>query len=304
MPRRLSGALVAASLLLAAFTAHVTRGNGQGHFLATQRYEDVYYLPPPDWLQVFSLGHREALADLIWLRALIYFGDELRHRGEVHNLYNYTDAMLALDPYFKRVYQWVATNALYRTGTISERDARRAIAYLQRGVRLFPDDGDLAWTLGATYLYELPTLLPMDQRDEARRKGLEHLQVAARLGAGPPWLALSTATVLGKLGKREQQIAHLEEVYDQVSDPKVKEQIELRLAQLRSAAFAEALKRTNEELEQARQRDFPYVDRDLYLLLAPKPAFDGTALLLRNFDPVPDLWNEGELSASSESPPP
>ena len=37
----------------------------------------------PTGCGVFSLGHREALAGLIWLRALVYFGDELQHRGEV-----------------------------------------------------------------------------------------------------------------------------------------------------------------------------------------------------------------------------
>jgi len=53
------------------------------HYLSMQAYEDIYYLPPPKWLQVMSLGHRRAVADLIWLRALIYFGDEFVNRGAV-----------------------------------------------------------------------------------------------------------------------------------------------------------------------------------------------------------------------------
>jgi hypothetical protein len=77
----------------------------------------------------------------------------------------------------------------------------------------------------------------------------------------------------------------LEEVYAQTTDPDTRSQIEGRIASLRSASFAEALRRTYEELEAARQRDFPYIDRDLYLLLGPKPPFDGTALLVRRFDP-------------------
>jgi hypothetical protein len=105
---------------------------------------------------------------------------------------------------------------------------------------------------------------------------------------------LSTATELGRLGQREQEIAHLQEVYDQVSDPSVKEQIELRLAALRSAAFAEALRKSHEELEAARKRDFPYIDRELYLLVGPRPPFDGRALLLRGFDP--------ELERFTDSP--
>jgi tetratricopeptide (TPR) repeat protein len=290
--RALPTLLLAAALSAAIATALMTRHHGQAHYLATQRYEDVYYLPPPDWMVLFSLGHREAMAGLVWLRALIYFGEELQHRGQVDNLYNYTDAMLALDPHFKRVYQWVASTSLYRTGDIEADDARRAIRYLEQGVRMYPDDGELAWTLGATYLYELPALLPMEERAEPRRRGLEHLQVAARLGAGPPWLVLSTATELGRLGQREQEIAHLQEVYDQISDRSVKEQIELRLSGLRDAAFSEALRQTYEEIEAARATHFPYLDRELFLLVGPRPPFDGRALLLRGFDPEPDHFQD------------
>lgn len=297
---RRSGLLLTVALVVAAAVANQTRRDGQAHFLSTQRYEDVYYLPPPDWLQVFSIGHREAVAGLIWLRALVYFGDELRQRGGVRHLYQYSDAMLALDPHFKKVYSWVATGALYRTGRITVEDARRAIAYLERAVRLYPDDGELAWSLGATYLYELAGMVPAAERPEIKRRGLEHLQVAARLGAGPPWLALSTATELGRLGKREQQIAHLEELYAQTSDPEIKDTIELTLGRLRSAAYAEALSRTYAELEAGRRRDFPYLERDLYLLVGPKPAFDGQALLLRGFDPDAERFDdEGEGAASS-----
>jgi hypothetical protein len=294
--------MLVAGLAAAVATAHIARGHGQSHYLAMQRYEDVYYLPPPEWLVLFSLGHRETAADLIWLRALIYFAEELRHRGNVHNLYNYTEAMLALDPHFKKVYQWVSSTALYRTGNIGADDALAAIRYLEQGVRLFPDDGELAWALGATYLYELPPLLPIEQRAEPRRRGLEHLQVATRLGAGPPWLVLSTATELGRLGQREQQIAHLQEVYDQVSDPNVREQIERRLARLRDAAFSEALRKTYEDLEMARAAQFPYLDRELFLLVGPRPPFDGRALLLRGFDPEPDYFEDQADSLSAEPP--
>jgi hypothetical protein len=284
---------LALAVALAAEVALVTRHDGESHYLHTQRYEDVYYLPPPAWLTVFSLGHKEALAGMIWLRSLIYFGDELMHRGQVRHLFPYTDAMLSLDPYFKKVYQWISACALYRTGTVTADDAKQVIAYLERGVRLFPDDGELAWTLGADYLYELPPLLQSEaERQEAKRRAMEHLKVAALRGAGPPWLALSTATELGKLGQHEQEIAHLQEIYDQVSDPDVKEQIELRMSRLRSVAYTEALRHTYEELEAARPRDFPYLDRELYLLVGPKPPFDGQALLLRDFDPQEDRFEQ------------
>ncbi len=279
-------ALLIALVVLAVLMVRQTRRDGEGHFLSSRTYEDIYYLPPPQWLGLFSLGHREAAAGMIWLKALIYFGDELVHRGDVSNLYAYTDAMLTLDPYFKKVYHWSSTSALYRPGHLGPDDAWQAIGYLERGVRLFPDDGRMAWELGATYLYELiPLLVDPEEKAEARRKGIEHLRVATLRGAGPAWLALTAASELGKLGHREQQIAHLQEVYSQVDDPRTKERIEDQLARLRSEAFADALRATHEQLESERLESFPYLDMDLFVLVGSKPAFDGQALLLRNFDP-------------------
>jgi hypothetical protein len=277
-----------AALVVACLGADHFRSAAQSHYLSTQRYEDVYYLPPPKQLVTVSLGYRETLADLIWMKALIYFGEELMHRGGVAHLYGYTDAMLTLDPRFKKVYHWVASASIYRTGDVTVSDVRKAIRYLERGARLFPDDGELAWDLGATYSFELaPMLKDPQERAEAKRRGLESLELAALRGAGPPWLVLQTAGQLDNLGKTEQAIRHLEDVYATVSDDNVKQRVVEQIARLRSSAYAEALKRTTQELERARVAAFPYMDATLFVLMGHRPPFDGTALLLRGFDPQP-----------------
>jgi hypothetical protein len=152
---KLKPALVLLCLLLAAAAADKVRERAQRQFLQTQSYEDLYYLPPSDSLVIGSLGYREALADLLWMKALVYYGEELLHRGEVRHLFRYGDAVLALDPEFRRVYRWVASSALYRTGNVSADDVYAAIRYLEVAARRFPDDGELAWDLGANYAFEL-----------------------------------------------------------------------------------------------------------------------------------------------------
>lgn len=263
------------------------RTRAQDHFMQTQTYEDVYYLPPSDYLVAGSLGYREALADLLWMKALIYYGEELIHRGGVKHLYHYADGLLALDPDFKRVYTWVASCALYRPRTVTAADAYAAIGYLETATKRFPDDGELAWELGADYVFELvPLLQDETERAGARRKGNAYLEAAAVRGAGPPWLGLQAASELKDLGKREQAIRHLQDVYAVTSDPAIKAQIEQKLLQLRSEAFVEAMRRTDLELERARQRDFPYMNTDLYLLVGPRPPFGGDAWLAHGFDPA------------------
>lgn len=281
---------LAIALVLTVYGSDRLRQKAMRHFLDTQRYQDVYYLPPTEWLPVFSLGYRKALCDLIWMKALVYFGEEIAHRGSVKHLYEYAEAMIRLDKTFKPVYRWVATSSIYRTGEVTVEDVRKAIEYLKRGVRLFPNDANLAWDLGATYLYELvPLLTDRDEKERMRRRAFPYLQAAALRGTGPPWLALSNATQLEKLGKTEQAIRHLEALYSTTANPDTRKQIENRLAALRNWSYVEAMKHAVQELEQAHRRDFPYLSQTLYLLVGPRPLLDEAALIRNNFDPLAEI---------------
>jgi hypothetical protein len=266
------GVRIIALVLMLASLAGVwsLRNRAMDHYLATQTYEDIYYLPPPEWLQVMSLGHRRALADLIWLRALIYFGDEFENRGAVKHVFNYGDAMLALDPDFRRVYRWVGVAGVYTPTGSPPEFIERAIDVLRNGVARFPDDGQLAWDAGATIMYELLPNLPEDDPDRERLKaeGNEHMMTAARLGAGPDWLVITNATTLRKLGEKDRELRHLEEMYAIVRDPAVKAEIEIRLSQLRDEAYAEAFRHANEEFEQRRLEEYPYMPPALYFFVA------------------------------------
>lgn len=274
-------------VLALAYPLRWLRVSALEHGLATQRYEDVYYLPPARWLPVLSLGYEEALADLLWLRSLIYFGQELEHDGRVRHIFEYADAMLQLDPHFKRAYLWVGMSGMYRPGGNTIDDVRRTIPYLRRAAELFPDDGDVAWELGASLTYELAPLVDdPDEKDALKEEGAHHLQRAVRLGEGPPWLALSNASQLQRLGRAEQAIRHLTETYDLVQDEATRQRIRARIAQLQSQTQAEAFLRGQEELEERRRREFPYVDPGFYPLLGPRPPGPGTQLLERGFDPV------------------
>ncbi|MEM7434554.1 MAG: hypothetical protein AAF436_05330 [Myxococcota bacterium] len=246
------------------------RGQAMNQYLETQRYEDIYYLPPPAWLQVMSLGHRRALADMIWLRALVYFGDEFANRGAVRHVFNYGDAMLTLDPDFERVYRWIGVAGVYTPEGSPVEFLERAVQVLRDGTDRFPDNGKLAWDAGATIAYELLPRLPKGHpsREALQLEANEHMMAAARLGEGPEWLVLNNATLLNKLGQSEREQRHLEEMYTVVRDPDVKLQIERRLSRLRDEAYADAFKNANREFEERRQADFPYMPSGLYFFVA------------------------------------
>ena len=265
------GRLIAAAAILGVLAGVWSlRGRAMDQYLETQTYEDIYYLPPPQWLEVMSLGHRRALADLIWLRALIYFGDEFANRGAVKHVFNYGDSMLALDPDFKRVYYWVGMAGVYTPTGSSPEFMERAIDVLRRGAERFPSDGELAWEAGATIDYELLPHLPKDDpnRERLKEEANDYMMAAARLGAGPAWLVMTNATSLRKLGQTDRELRHLEEMYAIIRDPKVKAQIEIRLSELRNETYAEAFRSTNEEFERRHQEEFPYMPSTLYFFVA------------------------------------
>ncbi len=284
-PTREHRSLAAGSLLIAFALAGALslRPSAMRAFLAGESYEDIYYLPPPNWLRVFSLGHEEALADLIWMRALVYYGDELANRGDVAHVFDYGDAIVTLDPYLAAAYRWAGLGALYRTSTPTARDAERAVAFMLRGLRYFPEDANLLWEIGATLSYELPPLLDnRAAKADARARGLPYLQAAARRGGGPPWLALNNISELARLGRTEQAIRHLEETYATVRDEDTREQLARALARLRSEAYAQAFAAAQADIDERRRRDAPYLSPTMYLLTAPWPDEESRTRWLRD----------------------
>lgn len=260
-------ALLGASVLLV-LVARTLRLEATETALATQRYEDLYYVPPPAWLEVFSLGHDEALADLLWVRALVYFGDELKERGQVRHALKYADAIVTLDPDFKRVYRWAGVAGMYKPVDVSPEEIREAVEFLERGAARFPNDGELAFDVGASYMFELaPRLEDPEEKERARRVGLEYLQSAARLGSGPDWLVFTNMTQLMRLGETERAIAHLMEMYSIVDDEATRQQIATELEALRHRAEAEGLEAAWHDLDERRFLELPYTDRGLFMLL-------------------------------------
>ena len=286
-------------LLAIAGAVRVVRLEAVAQHRLAQRYEDVYYLPRAEALPLVSLGYHSALADLLWCKSLVYFGEDIAHRGEVKHVFRYTDAILALDPDFKPAYRWIATAAIYRPTAVSMEAGLAAADYLGRAVARWPNDGELHWEYGSLLRFELAPL----EVDPLRKRALleraaPHLEAAARLGAGPPWLALNSVDLLNKLGRTEQAIRHLEELQGTVQDEAVKKEIEERLAELRSHAYLEAIRTANATFEREWHASYPYLSAGLFLLIGPKPQARQASLLEGGSDEFP--LGDGPLEEMDE----
>jgi hypothetical protein len=293
------------SIVMLAWAIRTTRLTAFEAHRESQTYEDVYYLPPAEWLPVLSMGYRSAAADLLWCRSLVYFGEEFLRKGTVKHLFNYANAIIALDPDFKSVYPWVATAAMYRAGEFDVKEAMHAADYLRTAVRRWPDDGKLAWELGSMLKFEIYPYVGKDPAlgEKISEEAAQHLSAAALMGAGPAWLALNSSSLLQRLGKTEQAIQHLEEVYGSVQDESVKAEIAERLASLRSEAYAAAVREANDQFEAQRAASYPYLSSTMFLLLGSKASRARFDMLKRDFlpaDPVDQVFDEAEHTAQGE----
>ncbi len=192
---------------------------------------DIYYLPSSKTLKAMSLGHREALADLIWLEALLYFGDKVKGDRRYEYLWRFLDTTLDLDPFHRRVYLWAGAVSMYNLNRIDNEAVRRSIHYLERGHQAFPKDWQILFSLASNYLHELHSTDPK-QEAQWRRIGADYLWKAADIGGGPSYLHSLAAKVWSEQGRWEVAYRRLRAVYLSTDNPKIRESVRRRMVQL------------------------------------------------------------------------
>jgi hypothetical protein len=235
------------------------------------RPADVHYGLPSPALKLVALRYREALADLLWVRALLYFGISHELDRAPRHIDLHMEAVLALDPHFERAYRTAAGLSRYRP--VPKRAAlERAIEFLVRGAERFPEQWRFPFFIGAHYL-EMPARSPAE-RTRLRLMAADWVQRAALLGAGrgaPDWLANLAATVRTEEGQREIALRYLEEMLLTAPDEATRAQVRAKILQLRGRVEADRVSREAERFLHAWRTSYPYVPGDLFVLLGRRP---------------------------------
>jgi hypothetical protein len=219
---------VTAFLILATAFSHLAVSRTRAGFPDAA---EKYYLPPRPVLRAASLGYNEALADLIWVKTVLYFGERVTGNRKYQYLHRYLDAVIALDPHFKRVYLWAGSVAMYNMNRITQESVWRSIRYLEKGHRVFPKDWEILFALASNYLYELRTDDPQKQA-RWRKIGADYLWKAANIGQGPPYLHSLAAKVWSESGRWETIYTRLQQVYASTNNPQVRKSVRRRMAEL------------------------------------------------------------------------
>jgi hypothetical protein len=266
--------------VLAAAAVAILQPNLAAAMKNVKATEDVYVLPPPEELKVATLGYSSASADMIWAQLLVEYGRHWAEKRPFPDLEKYLDAIIALDPSFSSVYRFVDTLLIFRPPRGTEEDARKARAYLERGLRERPYDKDVWLQYGQFVGFLAPSFLTAeDEKERWRIEGAEALIRAVELGAVLD-RAISATSMLSRRGRRQAAVEYLERARALTDDPASIAEIEARLSLLErdlvkdDASVARMVQRRevrNRLIDGRWRGELPFVSRGEFLLLGPLP---------------------------------
>jgi len=193
----------------------------------TNLESELMFMPSGDALRVASSGFAQQLGDLLWVRAILTFGDRWGTPEEdwAEWLVRMIQAITRLDPQWRTVYFY--GGVMLRV--VGDVDASTEI--FKAGHEALPEDYFFPFAIGMNYyLY----------KDDAFEAG-RWLKIAAELPGAPGWYAKSARMFVVKTTQRQVALRHLDEELAATSDPNLREFLEHQRAILLHDGYAEAL---------------------------------------------------------------
>ncbi len=228
-------AIVAVGLVVVSALAVATTQSSASRIEAkVKESSDVYLLPPPEQLDVMSLGYRSALADILWADVLVVQGLRLQEKRRYSNVVPLLESVIALDPQFREPYLLADTLITFQRTAAPVEEVRTARKILEMGVKNRPLDAELWLILGQFTSFIAPAsyLKDEDEKERWRHEGLPYLERAVEL-AGPDsdiaWLAVGGASAYRRLGERDASIRFYQKVLATTDDEELKADVQQKL---------------------------------------------------------------------------
>jgi hypothetical protein len=182
--------------------------------------EEALYINSVEAIKRASLGFDGLMADIYWIRTLLYFGEEFERRRGANQFFDVSklnllqpllDITVELDP--RHI-------AAYRFGAVflPDIDAGGAIRFVERGIRNNPDEWRLYQDLGF-----------VQWRRNRFREAAEAYARGSALPGAPAWMRTMPALMLAKGGERETARAMFLRLYEESDDPFIKQVCEEQL---------------------------------------------------------------------------
>lgn len=287
---RLFTAPVRSALLFSLFVLLALATLQVGHQAQSQRIREapppaeITHLPEGETLELLSLGYNTFVADILWMLALQYFD---KHARRLHNprfLTHYIDAILHLDPDFKKVYEWAGVSVLFASGEVRRDNLEAANHYLERGMEHYPKEAYYPYTIGLNYAYYYAPRSP-EERAEMRKRALYFLEKAMQLDDVNPRINLVIANLLSFEDDASSMFDFLEQAYLTEPDPQIRANIARRLESLDDSERKARIERQHVLRQTWRLDNFPYASPTLFFHLGSRFSFNPAQALEQ---PIPE----------------
>jgi len=172
--------------------------------------EGMLYLPSGAYLRQIALGYDQAWADILWLRTIGYYADQLTAEGQFKYLSRMLDIITTLDPHFLYPY-------LFGGVTLSLHLHRPDLAnnLLKKGMRHHPGVWRIPFLIGFNAYF-----MEGDAATAAR-----YIDQASRLPDAPKYLSSFAARLYVKGGGQAKALQFLGELIQQTEDPTLRTQL-------------------------------------------------------------------------------
>jgi len=232
---------------------------------------DSFYLPSEKVLRVASLGYRHMLADLMWVKTLMYFGTEMDGQKRQTWLAAHVKRVIALDPSFELAYQWAGAAMLYGGRIIDNETVLASNEFYRAAMKRFPGNWRYPAALAFNMVYEYKAHSPAEA-DRNREEAIELFRSAARMEGAPPYLKIFAITQMSRAGMNQLAAEYVREAYASAQDEEERQLLARRLKDLEKGEGAAVLQYHQERLTEAFERSLPYGTLELFLHLGPRPA--------------------------------
>ncbi|MCI0390123.1 MAG: hypothetical protein MOB07_15335 [Acidobacteria bacterium] len=182
--------------------------------------EETLYVSSSDALKRASLGFDGLMADIYWIRTLLYFGEKFEQQrganqyfdvGKLGLLEPMLNITVELDPKYIAAYRFGAV-------FLPEINAGAATRFIERGIRNNPDEWRLYQDLGF-----------VQWRRNHFREAAEAYARGSSLPGAPAWMRTMPALMLAKGGDRQTAREMFLRLYEESDDPFIKQVSEEQL---------------------------------------------------------------------------
>ena len=184
-------------------------------------HENLGYLPSGKFLKGAALGYDEILGDLLWIKALGYFGGHLETDRNYTWLGHILDIVTTLDPLYQPPYEFGGIALASEAGEVDQ-----SIALLKKGMAHVsphhPRYYYLPFFLAFNYMYYKGDYLT----------AAHFLEQAAQFPQSPPYLPGLVARLYANADSPEVAVTFLQEMIQSTQRPDLKARLVERLDQV------------------------------------------------------------------------